>query len=189
MITTILNILSIFVAWLIPHLIAKSSAFVLITFVTWYSILIIGLLWIWIWEMDIATLFLTLASVITRAWVETSNNSIANLSSFWIQSFRLFLHLLTGWKEKWLDKMLITLLPGNNSGWRGLKEEKTSLYRLSMLTTDPLINVCWYFVRPPRESECWWYDKSFLGSMSKWRIWFDGNKWAWSCDLPLSFLR
>ena len=81
----------------------------------------------WIWEIDIAILFLTLALVITRAWVVTPDNLIAKLSSFWIQSLRL-LHLLTGWKEKQLEKMSITLLLGNNSGWRGLKEEKTSLY-------------------------------------------------------------
>jgi len=99
-ITIILDILLVFVAWLILHLITKSSASILITFVAWCSILIIGLSWIWMWEMNIAILFLTLVSVIMRAWVETPDNLIANLSSFWIQSFRLFLHLLTGWKEK-----------------------------------------------------------------------------------------
>ena len=62
--TIILDILLVFIAWLILYLIAKSSASVLITFVAWCSILIIGLLWIWISEMDITTLFLMLALVI-----------------------------------------------------------------------------------------------------------------------------
>ena len=72
--------------------------------------------------MDVATLFLMLVSVITRAWVEASNDLIAKLSSFWICSLRLFLHLLKEWKEKQSEKVSITLLPGDNSKWRGLKE-------------------------------------------------------------------
>ena len=74
--TIILNILLVFVAWLIPHLITKSSASVLVIFVAWYSVLIIGLLWIWILEIDVATLFLTLALVITRAWVKTPDANV-----------------------------------------------------------------------------------------------------------------
>ena len=74
--TIILNILLVFVAWLIPHLITKSSASVLVIFVAWYSILIISLLWIWILEIDVATLFLTLALVITRAWVKTPDANV-----------------------------------------------------------------------------------------------------------------
>ena len=73
--------------------------------------------------MDVMTLFLILALVITRAQVKATDDSIAKLSSFWIHSLRLFLHSLKEWKEKWLEKVSITLLLGDNSEWRGLKEE------------------------------------------------------------------
>ena len=72
--------------------------------------------------MDVATLFLMLALVITRAIVRVPYDLIAKLSSFWICSLILLLHSLKGWKEKWSEKVSITLLPGDSSEWRELKE-------------------------------------------------------------------
>jgi len=55
---------------------------------------------------------------------------------------RWLLLLLNKWKEKQLENLLMTLLPGLNSGFRGLKEGKTSLNLLSMSTKWPLMRPC-----------------------------------------------
>ena len=59
----------------------KSSAFVLIMFTAWYRVLIIGLLWMWVCEMEVAMLFLMLVSVMTRVYEEMLKDSITKLSS------------------------------------------------------------------------------------------------------------
>ena len=51
--------------------------------------------------MDEVTLFLTLASIITRALEDEEENSIAKVSSCWRQDLKKeSLHLLKEWKEK-----------------------------------------------------------------------------------------
>jgi len=40
------------IAWLILHLITKSLALVDVMLTTWYIVLMIGLLWIWMWQSD-----------------------------------------------------------------------------------------------------------------------------------------
>ena len=84
MMMMIFDILSEIVAWFIPYLIAKSLAFVLVTFIMWWSVLITGLLWMWIWGMEVAVLFLTLVSLMTRACDGVLGDSIVRLSNLWI---------------------------------------------------------------------------------------------------------
>jgi len=63
--------------------------------------------------MNKVTLFLTLASIIMRALKDKEEDSIAKVSSCWRQDLKEeSLHLLKEWKEKWLEKVSITLLPG-----------------------------------------------------------------------------
>jgi len=61
------------VAWLMPHLIAKSLVFVEVMLTVWWRVLITRLLWIWIWATEVATWFLMLISVITIAIFESAD--------------------------------------------------------------------------------------------------------------------
>ena len=95
----------------------------------------------WTCEIEVAILFLMLASVMTRAWKGLLEDSIAKSSSWWTWDLRLSsLYLLNKWNEKQLEKMSIILHPEENSGLRGSKEGNTLLKQLSMLTTRPLIS-------------------------------------------------
>ena len=67
--------------WLMPHLMAKNSASDEVMLTTWWRVLTTGLLKTWMCAMDEVTLFLTLASVITRALEDEEENSIAKVSS------------------------------------------------------------------------------------------------------------
>ena len=130
-----------FVAWLIPHLMVKISASVLVMFTAWCRVLVIDLLWMWVCEMEVAILFLMLVSVMTRACEGILKDLITKLSSCWIWALQLLsLCLLDKWKEKQLEKMSMTLCLGENSGWRGTKEGNTSLKWLSISTNGSLIN-------------------------------------------------
>ena len=141
--TMIFEIPEELVAWLIPYLMANNLAFILVILTTWWSVLVIGLLWMWIYNINIAMLFLTLVSVMTKAWEWLFEDSIANLLSLWTWDLRLsLLHLLNEWKEKWLEKVSIILYSGENSELRGSNKEKTSLKWLSMSIIGPLIS--WY---------------------------------------------
>ena len=53
------------VAWLILHLIVKSSASVDATFTIWYIVLMTGLSWLWMCNIDVTIWFLMLASITT----------------------------------------------------------------------------------------------------------------------------
>ena len=93
----------------------KNSALVLIILLAWWSILIIGLLWTCTCTIEEVTLFLTLASVTIRVFNGVFDDSMARLSSCWICDLKCWsLLLLNKWKEKWLGKQSIILLPGEN---------------------------------------------------------------------------
>jgi len=49
--------------------------------------------------------------------------------------------------------MLITLLPEENSEWRGLNKENTLLNLLFILTNGLLISSCWHLVSEASENE------------------------------------
>ena len=117
-VTTIIFDMSLwFIAWLIPHLIVNNSASVLMTWTTWWSVLEISLLQMCICDINMAMLLLTLASMIMRASEGILEDSITILLSWWIHVFRLsFFCLLNKLKEKWSEKVSITLKPKENSG-------------------------------------------------------------------------
>ena len=69
------------VAWFILHLIVKSLASVLLMFTTWWRVLMTGLLQMWTWAIDVATLFLILVLVMTSVWEGFSDEVIAKLSN------------------------------------------------------------------------------------------------------------
>ena len=66
-ITTIFEMLSLLYAWLIPHLIANSSASELVTNTVWWTVLMRGELAWCTCTTEVAMLSLILASVTTRA--------------------------------------------------------------------------------------------------------------------------
>jgi len=78
--------------------------------------------------MEVVTLFLMPVSVIISVLDRVLEDSKTKLLSCWIHDLRFWsLWLLNEWKEKWLAKISIILWPGENSGFRGSKEENTSL--------------------------------------------------------------
>jgi len=71
------------VVWLILHLIIKSSTSVNVIFTTWYIVLMTGLSWILMCDIDVATWFLILASVITTTKKGFNNAWIVILSRYY----------------------------------------------------------------------------------------------------------
>ena len=175
-------------AWLMLHLMAKSSASDKVMLTAWWRVLTIGLLKMWMCAMDKAILFLTLASVVTRALENEEEDSIAKVSSCWRQDLKEgSLLLLKEWKEKQLEKVSITLLPGWSSGLSGSNAGKTSLNLLSISTT-------WLFKRPHcllesvlRDKTCGGEEQFELLSRSDLMMWLAGIMCSLSWDLPLSF--
>jgi len=94
----ILETFSLLYAWLIPHLMAKSSASVLVTKAAWWTVLIKGWLHMWTCNTNIVMSFLTLASVVTIAVCGEEDE--CNIISFscW-KRVLLFFSLLTKLKE------------------------------------------------------------------------------------------
>jgi len=78
---TIFEILSKQLDWLMPHLMANNLASVLITLTAWWIVFVKGLSAIWMCTMEVATLFLMLASEATRATKGDEENSKVNSSS------------------------------------------------------------------------------------------------------------
>ena len=120
--TIILEMLSLLQAWLIPHLIVKSSASELVINTAWWTVLMRGELAWCTCATDMAMLFLILASVTMRVdeerefWRTKSSSSWARMLSFPF--------LLTKLKEKWSENLSKTWWPEVNSWWRGSKEGK-----------------------------------------------------------------
>ena len=104
----ILEIFSLVQAWLILYLIMKSLTSVVVTKAAWYNILITRQLAMCTCEMDIAILFLMLASITIMAVEEEENDSRTILSSCW-KWISSFLFLVAKLKEKWSEKLSIIL--------------------------------------------------------------------------------
>ena len=176
--------------WLMLHLMAKNSASDEVMLTVWWRVLTTGLLKTWMCAMDEVTLFLTLASVIMRALEDEEEDSIAKASSCWRQDLKeRSLLLLKEWKEKRLEKVSVTLLPGWSSGLSGSNVGKTSLNLLSISTT-------WLFKRPRcllesvlRDKICGGEGQFELLSRSDLMMWLAGIVCPLSWDLPLSFWR
>ena len=178
------------VAWLIPHLMAKNSASVLVMLTAWWSVLIIGLLWTCTCMIEEAMLFLTLASVTMSVLDGVFNDSMTRLLSCWIWDLkRQPKFFLNKWKEKQLEKQLIILLPSLNSGLKGLKEGKTFLNQFSILTKWPLIRPCCHLVNELSKSGWGGVGELLLFYISNWRMWLSGRACTLSWNLPLSFYK
>ena len=72
------------------------------------------------------------------------------------------------------------LLPGENSGLKGSKNEKTSLEQFSMSTIWLLMSSHWHLVKELSKRVCWWEREYELGLMRDQRIWLGGSKYVLS---------
>ena len=86
---------------MIPHhLSVKSLASVDMTLTVWYIVLMTGLLWLWMWDIEATTWFLMLVSDITTAEWGSSDTWIIMLSrhlKWHLMSWLLL--LFEGWKK------------------------------------------------------------------------------------------
>ena len=104
------DILGIWTAWLIPHLIVNSSVSINIILTAWWIVLATVLWHDQTCNIDIAILLLILASEITIIVLEFDRMSLAILLSLQrsVSLFHLSLQF-TVWKEKWLGKLSTSL--------------------------------------------------------------------------------
>ena len=98
------------------HLMANSSTSMLVTNVAWYTIFMIGRLATWMCDIEVAMLFLMLASVMMRAvWGdEELRRTMLSSSCARIWSFFSFSFLITKLKEKRSGKISMIQEPGKN---------------------------------------------------------------------------
>ena len=120
----ILDTFSLPHTWLIPHLITKSSASVLMMNTAWWTVLVKGWSCICTCNIDVAMSFLTLVSVTTMAVCSEEDDCKVILPSCWTHILSFF-SLLAKLKEDWSENISTILEPGLNSGWRGENEGKT----------------------------------------------------------------
>ena len=118
---TIHLMLGIPTAWLILHLIAKSLASIVVIFTIWWIVLMISLLCKWICNIEIATLFLMLASERTIEEWELLEALMAMLSRLCIWFLILWVY---AWKENWSKKEFISLFLGKTLHWKEKKRRK-----------------------------------------------------------------
>jgi len=163
----------------------------LVTNAVWWSVLMRGWFEICVCEIDVAILFLMLASVATIAMDCNEDDSITTELSCWRQNLSFF-PLLHKLKENLSEKMSITQKPRESSGWVGEKEENVPWDLLLELTRWPLM---FAFYRSWKSSgkkdvdyeESWmrnpweigWYDlwgETLLGAVICPRV-FEGVVW------------
>ena len=162
-----------FEAWLIPHLMAKSSASVLVMWTAWWMVLVMGLLWVCICNIDIAMSFLMLASVTIMTVEGEFDDSIIMLLSCWVWLL-LFFCLLCKLNKNQSEKLSIILWLWENSEWKGVKEEKIPLHLLTISTKWLLMRKYWRLVRKSSEAECCKVDTLRDESMSNQMRWLEG---------------
>ena len=112
-IITILEMLALLHAWLMPHLIAKSLALELVTKTAWWTVLVSGKLAWYIYTIKVAMLFLMLA-LVTTIVEEGEEFKRTKMSSSWAQVM-IFSFLSTKLNKKQLGKMSDICCPGVNS--------------------------------------------------------------------------
>ena len=86
-------------------------------------------------------------------------------------------------------KILIILQPGENSGFKGLKNGNTLLYQLSISTKWPLIHLYCCLIKVLSDKVCCINGKFGLASKREQRMWFNERKCEQSCNLSLSFCK
>ena len=144
----------------------------------------------WMWEIDVATLFLMVALNITRATVESKKDSrvISLRRQIW-DLMLLLLWLKDKWNKKQLEKMSISLASGANSLLRESKKRKTSLNLLFMSTIESLIFEHWNGISIFNDNLWGMLKENCLVSRRDLRIWLYRRKWALNYNLLLSFWR
>ena len=179
--------LGILLAWLILHLIAKSSASVEVILTVWWIVLMIGLLYEWMYDMEITTLFLMLAFKITVTEWGSVEALMAILSRLCKWPLISCFH---AWKEKWFKKESMSLFSGENSLSKREKERRNLLHLLSM-SINGLCNwshcLCINLLR-----ERWWWAICLfdpLVPIIDFMMWLERSKKPLKWNLPCNFLK
>ena len=122
------NVSKIYMAWLILYLIANSLAFIVMTLIVWWTVLITESKFEWMCEIKEMTLFLMLASAITMTELRSKREFSTILLSFqrWAFLFSLSLQFAK-WKEKWSGKLLINPKPDKSFFIKRIKRRKNSI--------------------------------------------------------------
>ena len=177
-------------AWFMPHLIANSSASVVVMKEVWWTVSISSQLAEWMCEIDIVMSVLMLASVITRVvWGEEELHRTMSSSS-WAQVWLEFLSfLLTKLKEKRLEKLSIMWRPGENSGSREEKDGKIPYDLMFESIRWPLVSDLWWMVNDPMLCELVNLNRGGESSKRFFRIWLSGSLKGRIWDLFAIFWR
>ena len=101
------------------------------------------------WAIDIAILFLILASDAMMVTDKDEKDSKTILLSNWVHDLSSFF-LLNKLREMQSEKLSITLRPGENSEFKGLKDGKHSLILLAKSAKWPLTRDYCLLVRESR---------------------------------------
>ena len=115
--------------WLIPHQIVNSLASVVVTLIALWIVLMMGLLYKWIFNIDVAIWFLMLVSdtIMEDEKFDNALNVILLRFLMWFLIFEEY-----GWKENQSEKKSISQFPGLNSLSKAEKKGKSSLCLLFM---------------------------------------------------------
>ena len=183
---TICLMLGIPTAWLIPHLMAKSLASVVVTLTTWWIIFITSLSCEWMCKIKVVTLFLILAlDIMIEEW--------GSEDALIVMLLRLHKWFLTSWDQEWkkkqFEKELMSFFPRENSSSKGENEGRNSLHLLS-ISINRLYkwDLC-LGVKLLRNK--WWVMCSFDTSVLiiDLMIWLKRSKDSLKWNLPYNFLR
>ena len=136
----ILDTFSLLHAWLMPHLITKSSASILVMKAVWWTVLIKGWSTKCTCNIDVAMSFLMLASITMMAMDGEEDNCKIILSSCWKHNLSFF-SLLAKLKENWSEKLSTILEPRKSSKWRGENAGRTPYNLLLELIRKSLMIV------------------------------------------------
>ena len=162
-ITIIFEMLFLLQAWLIPHLIAKSSASELVMNTAWWTVLMRRELAWCTCTTEMVILSLILASVTLRV-DEGREFWRTKLSSSWVRMLS-FSFLSTKLKEKQSENLSEIWWPGVNSWWRGVNDRKMPYDLVLESMIWPFAMFLWRFMREPtvyRLEELEWWGESFI---------------------------
>ena len=137
-------------------------------------------------DINIAMLFLMLASITTMAMNGEEDDCRTILSSCWKRNLSFF-SLLAKLKENWSGELSTILEPEKSSGWRGENEGKTPYNLLLESIRWPLMIVLWRFVSMLIEWGRGLVDKLEGSFMSVLMRWLAGRARGCNWDLLASF--
>ena len=186
--TITLEMFALLQAWLILHLIVKSSASVLVTKAVWWTILTKDWSHMWICETEVAMLFLMLALETTIAVCGDMEDWIIISFSWWEHNDSFFA-LLAKLKEIWSGKILIILESRLNSRLRGEKDRKTLYSLLFESMRCSFTEIFWWSVSVLIKWGGGLYCVLRGSSMRVLMRWFSGRVAEQSWDLLASLYR